>query len=306
MKKINLLILGNSNFVQRRLLKSLNTIKIINYKICSKSKKGKHIFFKDYKEALNSKPDLVYISLCNHLHFKYAKMALLFGIHVIVDKPISLNLKNTLELVKIAKRKKLLISESTLFNYHSVFQIINKLLGGAKNLNLIQSNFNIPQIKTLKKISLTKSDCFMDMSPYAASLIRLYLKPKITHLNSYKKNFLNTNYIKSFYIFAKSKKINYFGNFSIGNEYLSQIIFSSNKKVIYLNHQAFALPSNKKIKITIKEDNKYKNILINKDDCIKNYLKEIISSINSKNFNEFYNLVVTDAKIRNTIERNNK
>ena len=306
MKKTNLLILGNSNFVQKRLLKSINTIKNINYKICSKSKKGKDIFFNDYRVGLKTKPDLVYISLCNHMHFKYAKMALLSGSHVIVDKPISLNLKNTLELVKIAKRKKLLISESTLFNYHGIFQTINELLGGAKNLNLIQTNFNIPQIKTLKQISLTKSDCFQDMSPYAASIIRLYLKPKVTCLNSYKEKYLNTSHVKSFYIFAKSKKTNYFGNFSVGNEYLSQIIFSSNKKVIYLNHQAFALPSDKKIKITIKEDNKYKDILINKDDCIKNYLNEIISSIANKNFNKFYNLVVTDAKIRNIINKNNK
>ena len=105
MKKINLLILGNSSFVKRRLIKSLNTIKTINYKICSKSKQGKDIFFKDYKEALKSKPDLVYISLCNHLHFKYAKIALLKGAHVIVDKPIAPALKQVQELVRIAKKK---------------------------------------------------------------------------------------------------------------------------------------------------------------------------------------------------------
>jgi len=306
MKKINLLILGNSSFVKRRLIKSLNTIKTINYKICSKSKQGKDIFFKDYKEALKSKPDLVYISLCNHLHFKYAKIALLKGAHVIVDKPIAPALKQVKELVRIAKKKKLLISEATLFNYHKVFKKINELLGGIKKLNLIQSNFNIPQTKTLSQISLTKSDCFMDMSPYAASLLRLYLNSKIDHLTFHKENFSNNKNIKSFYIFANNKKTKYFGNFSVGNEYLSQIIFSSDKKIIYLNSQAFALPSNKKIKIVLKEKNKYKNILINKDDSIKNYFNEILSSIDINSFNKFYNLVVNDAKMRNMIMKSKK
>ena len=63
MKKVNLLILGNSSFVQRRVISSLNKIREIEYKICSKSQKNKDIFFNDYIEALKSKPDIVYISL---------------------------------------------------------------------------------------------------------------------------------------------------------------------------------------------------------------------------------------------------
>ena len=144
MKKINLLILGNSNFVQRRVLSSLNKIKEIDYKICSKSQKNKNIFYSDYIEALKSKPDIVYISLVNHLHYKFAKLALTKGFHVIVDKPIAPKLSQVKELIKIAKKKNLLLSEATLFNYHSVFHKIDKLIGGNKNLKFIQSNFTIP------------------------------------------------------------------------------------------------------------------------------------------------------------------
>ena len=105
MKKVNLLILGNSNFVKRRVVSSLNKIKEIEYKICSKSQKNKYIFFNDYLEALKSKPDIVYISLVNHLHYKYAKLALNKGFHVIVDKPLAPKLYQVKELIKIAKKK---------------------------------------------------------------------------------------------------------------------------------------------------------------------------------------------------------
>ena len=69
MKKVNLLILGNSSFVQRRVIRSLNKIKEINYKICSKSQKNKNIFFSDYIKALGSKPDIVYILIINNYFF---------------------------------------------------------------------------------------------------------------------------------------------------------------------------------------------------------------------------------------------
>ena len=112
MKKVNLLILGNSNFVKRRVVNSLNKIKEIDYKICSKSQKNKKIFFNNYTKALKSNPDLVYISLVNYLHYKYAKIALNMGLHVIVDKPITPKLHQVKELIKIAKKKKFIIVRS--------------------------------------------------------------------------------------------------------------------------------------------------------------------------------------------------
>ena len=301
MKKIKLLIIGYSKFVEKRLINSIKKIKEIDYRICSKSKKSELVYYKNYLEGLNFKPDLVYISLTNHLHYKYAKIFLKKGFNVIVDKPITDSLKKTLELVKIAKSKNLLLSEATLFNYHLIFKKITKILGGKNNIELLQSNFNIPQIRSLKSINKTKSDCFMDMSPYAAALIRLYMSQKYLKINFDYKKFSGSKNIQSFYIFASDQKIRYFGNFSHNREYLSQIVFYSKKKIVFLPHQAFALPSFKNIEIIIKEKNKYKKALIKKDDCILNYFNNILKSIINKNFVELYNLLIEDAKIRDNL-----
>ena len=197
-KKINFLLLGYSSFAQRRLIKSLSKIKNIKITICSKSKKGKNIYFDNYLKAINSKPDLVYISLTNHLHYKYAKIVLKKNINLIVDKPLALNLKQTKELVRIAKKRKLLLSEAIVFNYHYVFKKIIKILNGLNNLEYIHSNFNVPQIKSLKKINYTKSDSFMDMGPYAASLIRLYFNNKLDKIISFKDSFADKKKYKKF------------------------------------------------------------------------------------------------------------
>ena len=69
--KTKILILGNSSFVQRRVLKSLKKIKGLDIILCSKSSKINRenlVFFNDYKKAIRSSPNLVYISLINKLH----------------------------------------------------------------------------------------------------------------------------------------------------------------------------------------------------------------------------------------------
>ena len=301
MKKIKLLVVGYSKFVEKRLVSSLKRIKKIDYRICSKTKVKDNIQYNNYLEGLKFNPDLIYISLTNHLHFKFARLFLKKGYNVVIDKPITESFVKTRELIKIAKSKKLLLSEATLFNYHTVFQQIIKMMGGKKKIEFLQSNFNIPQVKLLKEINLTKSDCFMDMSPYAAALIRLYLDNKNLSINFDYKNFSNNKNIKSFYVLANDKKIRYFGNFSFDNEYLSQIVFFSKKKIIYLPNQAFALPSSKKIKITIKENNKFKFFTVKKDDCIYNYLTEILTALKNKKYDNFYNKLIQDAQIRDNL-----
>ena len=83
--------------------------------------------FNNLNESLKTfKPDIVYISKINSLHFKYAKIILKKGYNTIVDKPITLDLKKTKELINIAKLK-VLLAEGTLFNYHRFIKTLNKI-----------------------------------------------------------------------------------------------------------------------------------------------------------------------------------
>ena len=99
----------------------------------------------------------------------------------------------------------------------------------------------------------------MDMSPYAAALIRLYTNPKNLKIDVDYKKFPRSKNIHSFYIFASDQKIRYFGNFSHNREYLSQIIFYSKRKIVLLPHQAFALSPQKTLKLLLKKRMNTKN-----------------------------------------------
>ena len=180
MKKTKILFFGYSSFLKRRIIPSIKRNDKIEYFICSKSQKRntkEKVLFNDYLQSLKVvKPDLVYISLINSLHFKYAKILIKKGFNVIVDKPIALSFRQTKELVGLAKKKNLFLAESTLFNYHKVFDRMLNLSSGKKNIKMIQSYFHIP-VKYLKN-----ADCEEDMSPYAAAIIRLFTNKKIISL----------------------------------------------------------------------------------------------------------------------------
>jgi dihydrodiol dehydrogenase / D-xylose 1-dehydrogenase (NADP) len=61
--------------------------------------------------------DIVYICTTNQLHFKNVKDALNAGKHVLCEKPMTPTLKDTIELCKLAKEKKLFLMEGMWTRY---------------------------------------------------------------------------------------------------------------------------------------------------------------------------------------------
>ena len=307
MIKTKILFLGYSSFLKRRVLPSLKKNKKIDYCICSKSNKKNiknRIFFNNLDEGLKKfKPDIVYISKINSLHYKFAKIILKKGYNVIVDKPATLKLKYTSELLKIAKTKKLFFVEAVLFNYHRVFTLIKKLCGGFKNIKHINSNFNIPFNKDVSQIKKIQGDCESDMSPYAAAITRLFLNGKMKKLNVLKDYYPKTKLVKNFYISAKSNKSSYFGDFAFQREYNQEIIFHLKDKIIYSPKRIFALPPNKNNVIIVKTKNKIKKIKVKKDDCIENFFNLLLNKFKLKEYSFFYDIILEDAKIRNAIKK---
>ena len=308
MAKTKLLIIGYSSFAKRRLIPSLNRNNKFSYCICSKSNKiniSKKIFYNNYQDALKKfKPEIVYISTVNSTHYKYSKNILEKGFNVIVDKPATLNIKTTKKLLQIAKRKKLLFAEATLFNYHRVFDVIKKLFNGTKQIEHIQSNLNHPLVRSINKIANINGDCEYDMSPYAAAIIRLFMSDRSKNLNVNRSFFKNTKFVKNFYITKNTKTCTYFGNFAMQREYNQQIIFYTKDRIIYSPQRIFALPYNKNLEITLKTKNMIKKIKVKRDDCIKNFFKLISIALKNKKYGFFYNTMLQDVIIRDIIKNN--
>lgn len=103
--------------------------------------------FSSYMELLGSAEiDAVYIPLPPALHFKWAKAALENNKHVLLEKPFTTSLRDTEELIEIAKEKSLAVHENYMFVYHSQLDWIkNKLAEGAiGDIRLIRIDFGFP------------------------------------------------------------------------------------------------------------------------------------------------------------------
>ena len=299
---MKILILGYSSIFKKRIL---NVLVKNNIKFCIASKSSMQQeekafdWYRNYNYALkHSNADLVYISLPNSYHYYWAKKALNKNYHVIVDKPISENYSQAKNLIKIAKRKKKLIAEATFYNYHKQFDEALRSLNGIKNIKLINTNFTIPMPKNnsfrmSKKLS---GGCLMDMSPYAAATARLLGSGKLLKMHtSLSRN--KQGLIISFKVFCKFQKNYYFGSFCFGGEYKNNMVLFSKNKHIELNN-IFSPPSNKNLKILIKQNNSLYINRIKKCDIFENFFKQIRYSYNKKKFDFYYKTILEDAKFR--------
>lgn len=92
------------------------------------------------------KIDAVYIPLPPSLHHKWAKMALKAGKHVFVEKPSTTTLKDTEELITLAKEQNLALHENYMFIYHSQLEEINNVIknGVIGDIRLYRITFGFP------------------------------------------------------------------------------------------------------------------------------------------------------------------
>lgn len=306
---MKILILGCSDIAVRRIIPAIKKIKNLSFDIASKSKiekkYGHEKWFNDYDKAIRkTKAKIVYISLVNAYHYLYIKKSLNLQKHVIVDKPITTSSRKTLFLLKLAKRKKLLLSEALVFNYHRQFKLAKKIIKKNNlNINKIIMKFCIPKPKK-NNFKLSKKlggGCMNDMAPYVAGVIRNFLPDKLIYKNIFKKN--NNGINENFSVNVSTKKTEFYGIFSHNSEYVNSITFYTNKYIMEL-YRFSAPPNNTDLNILFKTKNIIKNIRVKKDNTFKNYLSEVVKKIKNRKLNYYYDLVETDAKIKSKIFKN--
>ncbi|KEF38882.1 putative dehydrogenase [Schinkia azotoformans MEV2011] len=177
MKKIRVGILGPSEIAFRRFLPALLNSDRFEYvgvaianpnernqkyenceelnNILQKSKKKAKNFqlnfngqiFASYEELLSADDiDAIYIPLPPKLHYVWAKKALEYNKHILLEKPFTTNLEDTKILLKLAKQKALAVHENYAFCYHEQVKQILQLLndGEIGDLRQIRTAFGFP------------------------------------------------------------------------------------------------------------------------------------------------------------------
>tara|TARA_B110001452_G_C15223894_1_gene424252 strand:+ start:649 stop:1572 length:924 start_codon:yes stop_codon:yes gene_type:complete len=306
MKKYKVLILGHSNLAKKIIMKTFIKNKI-KFCVASKSEKkkivGAYAQFKSYKEGLSkSLADVVYISLPNSLHYKWAKKALEGGYHVIIDKPMCEDIGKIKNLIKLANKKNRLLSEAIFFNYHRQIPLALKLAGGKKKIKFVSANFIIPKpkINNFRNSKKLKGDVLMDMGSYASSIANIFCGQKF-----YSKKIIikrnNHGLINSFnFIFDFSTNI-YVGHFKYGGEYQNNLSIYTDKKIINLD-RVFSPPHDKFLNIEVKEKNSFKIYKTKKENTFQKYFFEVSKMISNKKFKYYHKKIVDINKFASILK----
>ena len=269
---MKVLILGYSNIVRRRILSVFKEKKIQLF-IASKSHKnqiqGVKKQFKSYEIAIKKcKPNLVYISLPNSKHFYWAKKSLNYKCNTIVDKPITVNRKQLNELINLSKKNNKLLTEATFFNYHLQMKEI---------------------IKIHKK----------DKGPYISAIPRLFnLKRLVSKKIEIKKN--RENLITSIKFTFNFKEGKYNGIFKFGGKYKNQIKIS-NKYNSSIIKRVFSPPDDENLFLRLNSKKKQRIIRLRKDNCFRNFFREVLKVIKNKRYDFYHNRMKHDVVFRTNL-----
>ncbi|OOF57284.1 Gfo/Idh/MocA family protein [Rodentibacter myodis] len=98
--------------------------------------------FTHYEEMLASDLDTLYIALPNHLHFSFTKQALLAGKNIILEKPITSNYAEFIELCEIARTQNKMLLEAVTVHYLPAYQKIKEKLTALGQIKIVNLNYS--------------------------------------------------------------------------------------------------------------------------------------------------------------------
>lgn len=128
-------------------------------------------------EDLLADPDIdaIYNPLPNHLHVPWSLKALAAGKHVLVEKPVGLNLSEAQELLKASEDyPSLKVMEAFMYRFHPQWQQAKALLDEIGPLRNIQCEFsyNNRDANNIRNSAAMGGGALMDIGCYGISLAR--------------------------------------------------------------------------------------------------------------------------------------
>ena len=164
----------------------------------------------DYKQSLNKlNISLVVISTPTKTHYQIAKYALEKKINVLVEKPLSLSIKEVKILENLAKKNKVLLFVDYPFLFSGSIKYIKKLINNNKFGNLIE-------IESFREQAPIRKDCNVvwDLTVHDVSILHFLLnkmpyryesrKFKTVSKNQADTAYLNLSYKNNINVFIKN------------------------------------------------------------------------------------------------------
>ena len=240
--------------------------------------------YNGYKSIITSdRIDALYIPLPPALHYKWAKLALMNGKHVFVEKPSTTSLQDTCDLINIACEKKLALHENYMFMYHSQIEDLQSLVmnGEIGDVRLYRITFGFPK-RTSNDFRYNKSlggGALLDAGGYCLKYANWLLGGNAKIVSA------QTNFIDGFDVdmFGSATMVNTNGltaqlGFGMDNDYRCDIEIWGSKGTI-TSCRILTAPQGFIPSYTIKKNQEYKTYKLSDDDTFMKSIQRFIACI---------------------------
>ena len=317
---VSIMFLGYSNLVKGRILPILNKAGFTEVTI---AKYVGQPWDEDYKKCglpvtcydnfedglANFKGDLVYVSTVNSTHVEYAKKSLAAGFNTIVDKPATVTYKEAIELVELAKTKKLFVGESTVYLEHPQLTTIRDIFATNGDApKMLTVHFTMPPFKP-ENFRYQKSlggGAIMDTAPYAVSVARYFFNAEpekvFCVVNERKEDGLAIEYS---ILMQYSDGRSMIGHFGFNTEYINQVFLMGNRTNVAVN-RIFTIPDTMENELMVNHMNETKIVKTPSGNNFELYLAEALLVLKSGNYESAYQAMLSDAKVKQMIFENIK
>lgn len=141
-----------------------------------------------YEELVNDpEVELIYVASPHSHHYEHAKLCLEHGKHVLLEKAFTVNAAQAEELMKLAKEKKVLLTEAIWTRYMPSRKMMNDLIEGGAigNVSSMTANLGYPlmHVPRLARPELA-GGALLDLGVYSITMALMLFHEEITDVMS--------------------------------------------------------------------------------------------------------------------------
>jgi len=227
--------------------------------------------FKDYKQLLAQKDlQAVSVSTPNAMHYQVCKDALEAGMHVLVEKPITLTSKEGKELVDLAQKKGLMLSVGHIFRFNNALAEVRRLIKEEKffgRLFLIELNWT-----NLEK-AFPDRDVLWDLAPHMFDIQNYLLGQWPEEVSCVGGPFRRKEGEETAYVLCKHK------GGAIGMSNISWLVPRKTRQVVLVGENRSAVIDAVGQEVTVHESGYTYKLHVERNNTIRDELEHFVKSI---------------------------
>ena len=265
--------------------------------------------YSSYTQMINSpKIDAVYLPLPPALHYQWGKKVLEAGKHLFLEKPSSISVKTTRDMIETAKKNSLALHENYMFQFHSQIDFIkNEIANGTVgDVRLYRIAFGFP-FRGANDFRYNKElggGALLDCGGYTVKLASILLgdtakiyAPQLNYRDDFDVD-----------IYGSATMINNSGvtaqlSFGMDNSYKCELEVWGSKGTLFTN-RILTAPVGFEPTVTIKTADSEKNITLPADDSFKKSIEKFAQCIENENVRkQNYSDILKQSELIDKFER---